>query len=111
MAQAEHREYFPGLRGADSVPGVHFRDAGWRLVQAQRSLGRTAGLCLGGKKLFVLAKPAGQGSGLCQATALVSSCGYIPAASPGFAAFSAGSSLLQGMARAGNVFFLPSLDL
>lgn len=104
MAQAEPREYFPGLRGADSVPGIHFRAAGWRLVQAQRSLGRTAGLCLGGKNLFVLAKPAGQGSGLCQATALVSS-------SPGFAAFSAGSSLLQGMARAGNVLFLPSLDL
>lgn len=71
MAQAEHREYFPGLRGADSVPGIHFRAAAWSLGQAQSSLGRTAGPCSGGKNLFVLAKLAGQGSGLCQATVLV----------------------------------------
>lgn len=48
MAQAELREYFPGLRGADSVPGIHFR-AAWSLVQAQSSLDGMAGHYLGGK--------------------------------------------------------------
>lgn len=104
MAQAEHREYFPGLRGADSVPGIHFRAAAWSRVQAQRSLGRMAGPCLGGKNLFVLAQPVGQGSGLCQAMALVSSCSSIPAATRGFAAFSVASLLLQGTVRAGKSF-------
>lgn len=74
---------------------------------AEPALAGWLGPCSGGKHLFVLAKPAGQGSGLCQAAALVSSCSSIPA--PGdFAPFSEACSLLQGMARANKLLLLPS---
>lgn len=78
---------------------------------ARSGLGRTAGPCLGGKNIFVLAKPAVQGSGRCQATALVIYRSYSPAAPRGFELPLQGVRCRKGPREQGNLLFLPSLDL
>lgn len=40
QSSAQHGEYFPGVQGADSDPGTHFRAVGWSLVQSQLWHGR-----------------------------------------------------------------------